>query len=63
MPIIEVRDLSKHFRTFRRREGVFGDLQNLFVREYVNLNAVYLVSYTIDQGEILVYIGANVAGK
>jgi len=32
-PIIEVQDLTKNFRTFRRREGVLGALQNLFTRE------------------------------
>jgi len=63
MPIIEVRELSKHFRTFRRREGVRGALQNLFVREYVTVNAVDRVSFTIEPGEMVGYIGANGAGK
>lgn len=63
MPIIEVRDLSKEFRTFRRREGVIGALQNLFVREYVTVQAVSRVSFTIEPGEMVGYIGANGAGK
>jgi ABC-2 type transport system ATP-binding protein len=63
MPIIEVRELSKQFRTFRRREGVLGALQNLFVREYVTVNAVDRVSFTIESGEMVGYIGANGAGK
>jgi ABC-2 type transport system ATP-binding protein len=63
MPIIEVRELSKQFRTFRRREGVLGALQNLFVREYVTVNAVDRVSFTIEPGEMVGYIGANGAGK
>ena len=37
---IEVRDLTKEFRSFRRREGVLGAIQNLFVREYVTIRAV-----------------------
>jgi len=61
--IIEVRDLSKEFRTFRRREGVLGALQNLFVREYVTVRAVDHVSFTIEPGEMVGYIGANGAGK
>jgi ABC-2 type transport system ATP-binding protein len=63
MPIIEVRELSKQFRTFHRREGVFGALQNLFVRDYVTVNAVDRVSFTIEPGEMVGYIGANGAGK
>ncbi len=62
-PIIEVRDLRKEFRTFRRREGVVGALQNLFVREYVTVRAVDRVSFTIEPGEMVGYIGANGAGK
>ena len=62
-PIIEVRELTKDFRTFRRREGVLGALQNLFVREYVTVHAVDRVSFTIEPGEMVGYIGANGAGK
>src|SRR3990172_4942227 len=62
-PIIEVRDLSKEFRTFRRREGVWGALQNLFVREYITVHAVERVSFLIEPGEMVGYIGANGAGK
>ena len=62
-PIIDVRDLSKEFRTFRRREGVWGALQNLFVREYITVHAVERVSFSIEPGEMVGYIGANGAGK
>jgi ABC-2 type transport system ATP-binding protein len=62
-PIIEVQDLTKEFRTFRRREGVLGALQNLFVREYVTVRAVDHVSFAIERGEMVGYIGANGAGK
>jgi ABC-2 type transport system ATP-binding protein len=62
-PIIEVRDLTKEFRTFRRREGVMGAIQNLFVRERVIVHAVDHVSFSIEPGEMVGYIGANGAGK
>jgi ABC-2 type transport system ATP-binding protein len=62
-PIIEVENLTKDFRTFRRREGVWGALQNLFVREYVTVHAVDGVSFAIEAGEMVGYIGANGAGK
>jgi ABC-2 type transport system ATP-binding protein len=62
-PIIEVQDLVKEFRTFRRREGVLGALQNLFVREYLTVHAVDHISFSIERGEMVGYIGANGAGK
>ena len=62
-PIIEVADLTKEFRTFQRREGVLGALENLFVREYVTVRAVDHISFAIDPGEMVGYIGANGAGK
>jgi ABC-2 type transport system ATP-binding protein len=62
-PIIEVQDLVKEFKTFRRREGVIGALQNLVVREYLTVHAVDRVSFSIERGEMVGYIGANGAGK
>jgi ABC-2 type transport system ATP-binding protein len=61
--LIEVRELSKHFRTFQRREGVWGGIQNLFVREYRTVEAVNKVSFTVERGEMVGYIGPNGAGK
>ena len=63
LPIIEVKNLAKDFRTFRRREGVLGAVQNLFVRDYITVRAVDHVSFTIEPGEMVGYIGANGAGK
>jgi len=62
-PLIHVHDLSKNFRTFKRREGVWGSIQNLFVREYITVSAVDRVSFSIDRGEMVGYIGPNGAGK
>jgi ABC-2 type transport system ATP-binding protein len=62
-PLIHLRDLSKHFRTFHRREGVWGSIQNLFVREYRTVTAVDRVSFSIGGGEMVGYIGPNGAGK
>ena len=62
-PLIQVRDLSKNFRTFRRREGIWGGIQNLFIRDYKTLVAVDRVSFSIERGEMVGYIGPNGAGK
>ena len=62
-PLIQVRELSKYFRTFHRREGIWGGLQNLFVRDYKTIKAVDRVNLSIDRGEMVGYIGPNGAGK
>ncbi len=61
--IITVQELTKEFRTFRRREGVWGALQNLFVRDPITVRAVEGVDFSIETGEMVGYIGANGAGK
>jgi ABC-2 type transport system ATP-binding protein len=62
-PLISVRELSKQFRTFHRREGVWGAMQNLFVRNYQTVSAVERVTFEIPRGEMVGYIGPNGAGK
>src|SRR6202008_4261933 len=62
-PLIYVHDLCKNFRTFRRREGVWGSIQNLFVRDYRTVAAVDRVGFSIERGEMVGYIGPNGAGK
>jgi viologen exporter family transport system ATP-binding protein len=61
--IVDVQDLSKEFRTFKRREGLKGAIQNLFVRDRIVVKAVDRVSFSIEPGEMVGYIGANGAGK
>jgi ABC-2 type transport system ATP-binding protein len=63
MPLIEVENLTKNFKTFDRKEGVWGGLQNLFVRQYRTVSAVDSISFAIDRGDMVGYIGANGAGK
>src|ERR1700733_10817038 len=62
-PLIYVHDLCKDFRTFRRREGVWGSIQNLFVRDYRTGAAVDSVGFSIERGEMVGHIGPNGAGK
>src|SRR5262249_27337588 len=61
--VIVVRELSKHFRTFRRREGLWGGIQNLFFRDYQTVRAVDDITFSIRPGEMVGYIGPNGAGK
>ncbi|MHB8502958.1 MAG: ABC transporter ATP-binding protein [Candidatus Acidiferrales bacterium] len=62
-PLISVHALSKHYRSFRRREGILGGLANLFHREYQSVKAVENINFEIDRGEMVGYIGPNGAGK
>jgi len=62
-PLISIHDLTKHFRTFQRREGVWGAVQNLFVRDYKTVAAVDRITFEIERGEMVGYIGPNGAGK
>ena len=62
-PLISVRDLSKNFRSFHRREGLWGGVVNLFRREYRTVEAVSKISFEIEPGEMVGYIGPNGAGK
>ena len=63
MALIEVKNLKKEFKKPVRKEGVIGYIKSLFSRKYTSLYVVNDVSFSIDQGEIVGYIGANGAGK
>lgn len=61
--LIEVENLYKEFKTFKRREGVRGAVKDLFVRDYQTVHAVDHITFHIDTGEMVGYIGPNGAGK
>ena len=63
MALIEVENLIKSYKTFKRKEGVKGAFINLFKREYEFVQAVNDISFHVEPGEILGYIGPNGAGK
>ena len=63
MSLIKVSGLTKVFKTYDRKEGVWGGIQNLFVRKSREIRAVDNINFSIDEGEMVGYIGANGAGK
>ncbi|MBR0205910.1 MAG: ATP-binding cassette domain-containing protein [Clostridia bacterium] len=61
--MIEVNNLTKVFRKPIRGNGLSGMVKTLFSRKYEEVRAVDGISFTIPDGEIVGYIGANGAGK
>ena len=63
MPAIEVTDLTKAFRTYKKQPGFAGAVKGLFRRKYEQTLAVKEVSFSIEPGELVGFLGPNGAGK
>ena len=61
--MIIVKNLSKEFKTNKKYPGFKGAIKSLFSKEYITKTAVDNISFQINEGEIVGYIGANGAGK
>ncbi len=61
--MIEVKDLTKHYRVHERQPGLVGSLRSFVRRRYRDVRAVDAISFGIGKGEIVGFLGANGAGK
>jgi ABC-2 type transport system ATP-binding protein len=63
MSIIVAQDLSKVYPVAIKEPGFQGTIRHFFSRTYRTIKAVQGVSFQIEPGEVVGFLGANGAGK
>lgn len=60
---VQVKNLRKEFQIYRKSPGLKGTIASFFKREYSITRAIDGVSFDIEKGEFVGFIGSNGAGK
>jgi ABC-2 type transport system ATP-binding protein len=61
--MIEVENLTRVFRTYKKKPGFWGGVKGLFHREFEETKAADNISFNIKEGEFVGFLGPNGAGK
>lgn len=61
--MIEVENLTRVFRTYKKQPGFWGGVKGLFRREFEETRAADSISFSIKEGEFVGFLGPNGAGK
>ncbi|MFT3870112.1 MAG: ATP-binding cassette domain-containing protein [Nibricoccus sp.] len=61
--MIEVRNLTRIFRTYKKQPGFWGGVRGLFKREFEETAAAKDITFDIGEGEFVGFLGPNGAGK
>ena len=61
--VIEVQNLTRIFRTYKKQPGFWGGVKGLFSRKYDETAAAKDVTFSIAEGEFVGFLGPNGAGK
>ena len=59
MAIIEVKNLSKSFKVKIKEKGLKGSLKSIIKPKYKIVKAVKNISFEVEKGEIIAFIGPN----
>lgn len=62
-PAIQVKHLKRYFKVYKKQPGLWGSIKSLWHRDYQEVRAVDDISFSINSGEIVGFIGQNGAGK
>lgn len=63
MSFINVSHITKTFKVAKKKSGIKATLKSFIKREYKYIDAIKDISFSIEEGSIIGFIGQNGAGK
>ena len=63
MAVIKIKNLSKNFKVKVKEKGLKGSIKSIIKPKYNIIKAVKNISFSIEKGEMVAFIGPNGTGK